>query len=1333
MTPETYSELLKDLQKREKALVPAYLATLRADAGLQERLQARFEAAEIGGRFDDFAAMCCRRSAVQFLLRTVYVRVLEDLGALDPPRIRGEWGLAVFREVAPALGVRESFKWTFRDLARDLPALFNPAPEELPLPSEDLCRETWDLWHRMSGDKPVFAWTSDNFESRFLGDLYQDLDAEVRKRFALLQTPDFVEKYILDHTLTPALKEFDPAALRAKGECFRIIDPTCGSGHFLIGAFHRLADYWQAHGVTDPWEAAQRALESVWGCDINPHAVDIARFRLILEVRARTGVTQLEKLASLTFNLRTMDSLIPWERGATKQGDLFPAMDRLSVYATPGERSENAGFLDRAFHAVIGNPPYITPKDPRKREDYRSFWPDSASGKYTLSAPFVERFLSLGTDGASIGQITANSFMKRQFGRSLTAKIFSKWTMRGVIDTSGAFIPGHGTPTVILLLEKSAAPETYTVWSILGKRGEPNRPKSPENGLVWQAIAKAGTTPDDTDPFITVTQTEASTYAKHPWNIGGGYAKHVLGELNKTAITLATIPGHKCRVGNLTNLLLDEVYMDPPPSVKRDPDGDTVRLIQGEHIRDWNFELGTQVTYPYRAGTWAVLPLKVEGRATPTYRFFWRFREFLWARRSRASKFAPLRTLPGSVFYEYPFYSPASYNSPGICFAFVSTHNHFAISSGGVLFNRTAPMIRIMEKSTVSTPDDNDELDGEEVSDVSHKARPDAVERPGESDRVSISILLSTVALLNSSALNFWMKQNFHDKGNGGIGGGIANEEWERFFEFDRAKIGRMPLATKDAAAHAALSHALAVAAQQRSEQLPAKTLSSTWDPSDIQLKLDASKECYLALTHRMVALQEELDWLTYGSYGLVDPAPPTLKPDDTEPLAPGHRPFEILFARADDEADDEEKSAWWSRHGHDRVTEIPPHYSEAMRTRIQARMDLIEGDPKLQLIEQAAYKRRWQTPNLDAETKSAAESYLLDRLEDLFAPGGPLAKPTPYRLEQITDAWSRDPRTKAVARVWKGGDVDLTLAAEQLLRAHGLPDNPRRIYTPEGLRTLAVWQKTWALQDLEDQGKPLVDPDTGKPLDTIELPPKFDRTHFQSADAFSIRGKLNVPRERFIVFADLKPPRYGWNGWRDTDRALAQVDAYSLAETDPQDPLPPPTAADPRRCGPTLGLWDSLPDVRRWGDASTHAELLALAQEVCAQKSCPCDVVDAWQADLLRQQREARTKRPGRKASLPVVAQSPAPVAVPIAARPPADPDTIAVTIEDRDFVFRLIEPFGEGGATIADLGKSWARQPGLLAHVLDDLIASGDIKTRGRGKKKTYIAPSTRRPSET
>jgi hypothetical protein len=58
----------------------------------------------------------------------------------------------------------------------------------------------------------------------------------VRKRFALLQTPRFVESFILDRTLEPALEQFGLDEVT-------VFDPTCGSGHFLLGAFERLVEH----------------------------------------------------------------------------------------------------------------------------------------------------------------------------------------------------------------------------------------------------------------------------------------------------------------------------------------------------------------------------------------------------------------------------------------------------------------------------------------------------------------------------------------------------------------------------------------------------------------------------------------------------------------------------------------------------------------------------------------------------------------------------------------------------------------------------------------------------------------------------------------------------------------------------------------------------------------------------------------------------------------------------------------------------------------------------------------------------------------------------------
>ena len=68
--------------------------------------------------------------------------------------------------------------------------------------------------------------------------------------------------------------------------------------------------------------------------------------------------------------------------------------------------------------------------------------------------PFTQRFLELAIqlgedDGGCgyVGMITANSFMKREFGKKLIEEFFPKIDLTHVIDTSGAYIPGHGTPT----------------------------------------------------------------------------------------------------------------------------------------------------------------------------------------------------------------------------------------------------------------------------------------------------------------------------------------------------------------------------------------------------------------------------------------------------------------------------------------------------------------------------------------------------------------------------------------------------------------------------------------------------------------------------------------------------------------------------------------------------------------------------------------------------------------------------------------------------------------------------------------------------------------------
>ena len=116
----------------------------------------------------------------------------------------------------------------------------------------------------------------------------------------------------------------------------------------------------------------------------------------------------------------------------------------------------------------------------------------AATDNILLVVPFTERFFDLALYGADVkpagyvGMITVNSFMKREFGKKLIEEFFPRIDLTHVIDTSGVYIPGHGTPTVILF-GRDCPPVSQTVRAVLGIRGEPSEMSRAE-GQVWRAI-----------------------------------------------------------------------------------------------------------------------------------------------------------------------------------------------------------------------------------------------------------------------------------------------------------------------------------------------------------------------------------------------------------------------------------------------------------------------------------------------------------------------------------------------------------------------------------------------------------------------------------------------------------------------------------------------------------------------------------------------------------------------------------------------------------------------------------------------------------------------------
>lgn len=307
-------------------------------------------------------------------------------------------------------------------------------------PSSEGAKALLDFFHkRDASGAPALVFTGD--DTRFLGDLYQDLSEAVRKRYALLQTPEFVEEFILDQTLDPAVAEFGLKDVT-------LIDPTCGSGHFLLGAFRRLLGRWQKEAATEHVaDLARRALDQVYGVDINPYAVAIARFRLVLALLDAVGIKRLEKAPDIKPNVVVADSLLHrFDQRVLAVGQI--SMDDDLRWGDRLFRLENRADVERVltkrFHAVVGNPPYITEKDASKRKKYRDMY-ESAAGKYALAAPFTERFFDLGVAGGFVGLINSNAWTKRDYGKTLIEKVLPRLDVQKIIDTSGCYLPGHGT------------------------------------------------------------------------------------------------------------------------------------------------------------------------------------------------------------------------------------------------------------------------------------------------------------------------------------------------------------------------------------------------------------------------------------------------------------------------------------------------------------------------------------------------------------------------------------------------------------------------------------------------------------------------------------------------------------------------------------------------------------------------------------------------------------------------------------------------------------------------------------------------------------------------
>jgi len=272
-----------------------------------------------------------------------------------------------------------------------------------------------------------------------------DEKPEVRKAGGVYYTPRFIVDYIVEQTVGALLTDLSPKESLE----LRVLDPACGSGSFLIRAYERICEHWQALFAQDVQKRRKRdcwvdpetgdvhltvdlkrriLTANIYGVDIDAGAVEVTQLSLYLKMLEGENRTTLARnrdlfgsdialLPPLEANIKCGNSLI------ASNFSLVPD-DLVRVNAFDWAVQFSTIMKAGGFDAVIGNPPYIRIQtlqetDPAAVEYINTQYDAAAKGNYDIYVVFVERALSLLNEHGRHGYILPHKFFNAQYGQAL--------------------------------------------------------------------------------------------------------------------------------------------------------------------------------------------------------------------------------------------------------------------------------------------------------------------------------------------------------------------------------------------------------------------------------------------------------------------------------------------------------------------------------------------------------------------------------------------------------------------------------------------------------------------------------------------------------------------------------------------------------------------------------------------------------------------------------------------------------------------------------------------------------------------------------------------------
>ncbi len=317
---------------------------------------------------------------------------------------------------------------------------------------------------------------------------------EVRKAGGVYYTPQYIVDYIVKNTVGKKIEGLTPDEIKA----VKILDPACGSGSFLLGAFGYLMRYhceWYAAHRSDKkyhkeymetpdgirLSAAKKAdilKNNIFGVDIDREATEVAMMSLYLKLLDE-GFDKPQAmlfmrgsvLPDLTRNIKCGNSLIGSDFYAT-QGQLnfdMTEMKRINAFDWDTEFPEifNPSTRSRGgFDVVIGNPPYVRQEMLGEFKVYFQRIYQAYQGTADLYVYFIERAVSLLRPGGMFAYIVANKWMRTKYGEPLRRWLKQQGLLE-ILDFGDLPVFAQATTyPCIITIRKEAAPQSFAAADI---------------------------------------------------------------------------------------------------------------------------------------------------------------------------------------------------------------------------------------------------------------------------------------------------------------------------------------------------------------------------------------------------------------------------------------------------------------------------------------------------------------------------------------------------------------------------------------------------------------------------------------------------------------------------------------------------------------------------------------------------------------------------------------------------------------------------------------------------------------------------------------------------